>query len=93
MCGLHTYDKLYDNSCNSISSMGRITLPEDSTFDYLVYLCVSLNFIDIWFNYLENNFAWIFCAYQDNIEELFKIPAEKPTLTLEDFKKTPTAFN
>ena len=70
MCGLHAYDKLNDKSTNASIFCGGRSLPEYYTIDSLVYLCVSINFIDTWLKALENNSALSFCAYQYNMKEL-----------------------
>ena len=37
--------------------------PKYSTTDYLIFLCVRINFIDTWLNVLAIFFAWCCCAY------------------------------
>ena len=68
ICGLHKYDKLDYKSTGATRFGGRRLLTEDSTICSLFYLCFSLNFIDMWLEALANTFAWIFCAYQYNME-------------------------
>ena len=86
MCWLQTYGKQNDKSNDEIIFGGGIPLPEYSILGYLVFLCVILNFINTWLKALESNFAWCCCEYQDNIKRNFKIPTEKLTPTLKDFK-------
>ena len=58
-----------------------------STINYLIYIYVSINFIDTWFNALSNNFVWHCYAYQEKMKNIFINPTEIPTPTLEDFKR------
>ena len=80
---LHAYDKQNGKSTDAIKLGGRIPIPEDSTINNIVTLCVSINFIDTWLNILAETILWRCCEYQDKIKELFKQnPTEKKLLIL-----------
>ena len=68
MCGLHAHEKQNDRSTDATKFGGGIPLPEDSTIKPLVYICVSINFMETWLNNLAILFSWCCCAYQDKIK-------------------------
>ena len=70
MCGLHAHEK--NKSTNATQFGGGRPQPKYSTINHLVYLCVSINFIEIWINDLSNNFTWHCYAYQDKMKEVLK---------------------
>ena len=55
MCGLHAYDKKYYKSTDATSFGSGNPLPEYSTINYFIYLCVSINFIETWLKTLTDN--------------------------------------
>ena len=52
MRGLHAYNKYNDKSTGATDFGDGRPLPEDSTINSLIYLCVSINFIETWINAL-----------------------------------------
>ena len=48
MCGLHAYEKENDKQTDATECCGGITLSSNYTINPLVYLCVSIKFIDTW---------------------------------------------
>ena len=88
ICGLHAYNRLHKKLSDKIIFGGGITLPEDSTIYFLVYMSFSNNFIDTWLKSLAYNFSLRCCAYQENMKELIRNNRTKNlTPTPEYFKK------
>ena len=54
MCVLHAYRKENDKSSDATNFGGGRPIPYNSTRISLVYLCVSINFIETWLNILDN---------------------------------------
>ena len=65
MCVLHAYEKQNDKSTYAKKCIGGRYLPEYSTINLHVSLCVIVNFIDTWLNTLEEKYVPFF-AYQVN---------------------------
>ena len=59
MCGLHAYYKENDKSTDEKHFCGGRPIPDDSTKVSLVYLCVSINFIDTWPNVLAKQICGV----------------------------------
>ena len=68
MCGLHAYQKHNDKSTDATNFDSGRPLPDYSIINTLVYLCVSIKFIDTWINALATNFTWHCCAYKEKIK-------------------------
>ena len=56
-CVLNAYVKENDRLINAKDFGGGVPLIEDSTTDYLVYICFVIKFIDTWLNFLEKYFV------------------------------------
>ena len=61
-------------------------LPEYSTINSIIYLCVSINSIYTWLNASEKKLRGVVVTIKRISKKSKKIPTEKPTPTLEDFK-------
>ena len=70
MCDLHGYEKTMKGQMMQKNFGGGIPLSEEYTINPLVYLCVSIKFIETWLNVLEIVFAWRCCDYQYKMKEL-----------------------
>ena len=57
MCGLHAYKTRKYKSTVATDFHDCWPLPEDSSVNPLVYLCVAKTFIDTWINTLDENIA------------------------------------
>ena len=84
MCGLHAYDKKMISQQKNFGN-GR-PLPEYSTINSIIYLCVSINSIYTWLNASEKKLRGVVVTIKRISKKSKKIPTEKPTPTLEDFK-------
>ena len=83
MCGVHAYNRKNDKSTDVTDFGGGRPQPEYSTKTNLVYLYVSINYIETWLYVLGGN-SWRCCAYEEKTKERFKkIPTEILTPTLE----------
>ena len=77
MCGLHAYKTRKYKSTVATDFHDCWPLPEDSSVNPLVYLCVAKTFIDTWINTLGENIAQRCLVYKDKITETFqKYPTE-----------------
>ena len=63
MCGLHDYDKDKENSTGTTYLHGGHPLPEDSNVNPLIYLCVTINFINTCINTLDKKISWCCLVY------------------------------
>ena len=72
MCELHAYDKRKYKSTGATYFHGGRLLSEYSSVNPIIYICVTINFIETWINTLDKNITWRFLAYQDNTKEIIK---------------------
>ena len=70
MCALHAYDKNNYNLTDETNFGDERPLPEDSTINHIISLCVSINVIYTWLVALANKFTCRCCAYQEKTKEL-----------------------
>ena len=53
-------------SCyKSISSGGSISLPEDSSLEDIIFLSITVNYIDNWFHKLSEKYNQPFVSYKE----------------------------
>ena len=69
-----------DKSTDAMSFRGKRPLPEISTLNYLISLCVGINFIDTWLRTVVYEFAYSCCSYQYNSKNLKKKLKNRPQL-------------
>ena len=88
MCGLYAYNQCKENSTGATDFKVGRPLTSNSNVIPLIFLCVTINFIDACINRLEKNIVWIVLAHQDKMKEKFrKNPKEVKKLTPEDTNK------
>ena len=72
MCSLVAHDRLQSDYKDDESSIGNRAIPNDSTVKALFSLCATFNFIDIWLQFLRENYYSQSESYSIAMEEMFK---------------------
>ena len=87
MCSVDTYDKLYLNFYDSVSSGGHVPLPYGSTIGVLKSLCNNINCIEVWLQTFETYYIWS-CNWYPKKEYFSKnTPRTLPVTKPSEFKK------
>ena len=72
MSVLYSYSHRKEQSTGATYFYGGQPLPSDSNVILIIYLCVTMNFIETWIKKLNRNIAWNCLAFQDNMKEKFQ---------------------
>ena len=88
MCYIDTHEKQNPSSFHYVISSGGNALPSNSTTEALVSLSETIDFIDFWVQFLEQNLLERSNMYFETMKNMFqKIPDELPNALINKEKR------